>query len=177
MAKLKPLPFLLILRYTEYEVIQSDGKKDEKHPKSSKFMVSPSKYEVFKFGRESLKNEERGMRLMLQYYPEYFTEEQLRANMQHYNLENMFALVKKYFQKEYNYSGGNIELNNRYQRSVNSYIYDDTENPAIVHIDELFEPTVMAFFWQYSNGRRILRTWRYTGTVSDICNGNACWKN
>lgn len=123
-------------------------KKDEneKCPKLSKFMVSPSKYEIFKFGGQPLKNEERGMRLMLQYFSEYFTEEQLRANMQHYNLENMFVLVKKYFQKEFNYTGGDIELNNRYQRSVNSYIYDDTENPAVIHIDELFESTVMAFF-------------------------------
>ncbi len=120
--------------------------KNENRPKLSKFMVSPSRYEIFKFGGESLKNEERGMRLMLQYFSEYFTEEQLRANMQNYNLENMFAMVKKYFQKEYNFAGSGIELNNRYQQSVNSYIYDDTENPAIVHIDELFESTVMAFF-------------------------------
>ena len=123
-------------------------KKDEneKRPNLSRFMVSPTSYEIFKFGGESLKNEERGMRLMLQYFSEYFTEQQLRENMQRYNLENMFTLVKKYFQKEYNFTGSDIELNNRYQRSVNSYIYDDTENPAIVHIDELFESTVMAFF-------------------------------
>lgn len=118
----------------------------EKHPVLSKFMVSPSKYEIFKFAGGSLKNEERGMRLMLQHFSAYFTKEQLQENMQHYNLENMFALVKKYFQKEYDYNGGNIELNNRYQRTVNSYLYDDSENPAIVHIDELFESTVMAFF-------------------------------
>lgn len=119
---------------------------NKKSLKLSKFMVSPSKYEIFKFGGQALKSEKYGMQLMLQYFSEYFTEEQLRSNMQHYNLENMFALVKKYFQKEYNYAGSNIELNNRYQRSVNSYIYDDTENPAIIHIDELFESTVMAFF-------------------------------
>lgn len=122
-------------------------KVDEKRPELNKFMVAPSKYEIFKFGGDSLKNEERGMRLMLQYFSEYFTEEQLRDNMRRYNLENMFALVKKYFQKEYGYSGSNIELNNRYQRTVNSYIYNDTEDPAaVIHIDELFESTVMAFF-------------------------------
>lgn len=49
------------------------------------------------------------------------------------------------FQKEYGYAGNNIELNNRYQRTVNSYIYNDKENPAVVHIDELFESTMMAF--------------------------------
>lgn len=66
--------------------------------------------------------------------------------MQRYNLENMLALVKSYFLQEYNYTGNNIELNNRYQRTVNSYIYNDKDNPAVVHIDELFESTMMAFF-------------------------------
>lgn len=110
-----------------------------------KFMVH-SNYEIFKFGGESVKNEDLGMRMMLQYFSEYFTEEQLKENMQQYNLENMFAMVKKYFQREYGYTGSNIELNNRYQRSINSHIYNDMENPAIVHIDELFESTLMAFF-------------------------------
>lgn len=121
-------------------------KQNKKCPEISRFMVSPSRYEIFKFGGDSLRNEVREIQLILQYFSEYFTEEQLRENMQRYNLENMFALVKKYFYKEYNYSGSNIELNNRYQRMVNSYIYDDAENPAVVHIDELFESTVMTFF-------------------------------
>ena len=50
-------------------------KVDEKRPELNKFMVAPSKYEIFKFGGDSLKNEERGMRLMLQYFSEYFMEE------------------------------------------------------------------------------------------------------
>lgn len=112
----------------------------------SKFMVSPSNYEIYKFGGISLKNEEWGMQLILQYFPEHFTEEQLRENMKRYNLENMLALVKKYFKMEYNYSVPDIELNNLYQRTVNSYVYSDNENPAVIHIDELFESTVMAFF-------------------------------
>ena len=110
-----------------------------------KFMVR-SNYAIFKFGGYTLKNEDRGMKLMLQYFSEYFTEEQLKENMQRYNLENMLALVKSYFLQEYNYTGNNIELNNLYQRTVNSYIYNDKDNPAVVHIDELFESTMMAFF-------------------------------
>ena len=39
---------------------------NKKCPKLNKFMVSPSKYEIFKFGGQSLKNEERGMQLMMQ---------------------------------------------------------------------------------------------------------------
>lgn len=117
------------------------------NPKAiNKFMVSPSNYDIFKYDGISLKNEEWGMQLMLQYFSEYFTEEQLRENMQRYNLENILSLVKKYFKMEYDYSVRNIELNNLYQRTVNSYIYNDSENPAIIHIDELFESTVMAFF-------------------------------
>lgn len=77
---------------------------DEKLETLSKFMVSPSNYEIYKFGGISLKNEEWGMQLMLQYFPEHFTEELLRKNMQRYNLESMFTLVKKYFKVELNYS-------------------------------------------------------------------------
>lgn len=123
--------------------------KDDRNGKPetlSKFMVSPSNYEIYKYGGISLKNEEWGMQLMLQYFPEHFTEELLRKNMQRYNLENMFTLVKKYFKMEYNYSVRNIEMNNLYQRTVSSYIYNDRESPAVIHIDELFESTMMAFF-------------------------------
>ena len=36
-------------------------------------------------------------------------------------------------------------MSNRYQHTINSYIYDDKENPAFIHIDELFESTVISF--------------------------------
>ena len=75
----------------------------------------------------------------------FFTEEQLRNNMQHYNLSQMFKLVKEYFKKEYGYKADDIALSNRYQHTINSYIYDDKENPAFIHIDELFESTVISF--------------------------------
>lgn len=106
----------------------------------------PSYYDMYKSGGSTLKDDKRGMRLMLDYFSEYFTEEQLQSNMQRYNVENMLAVVKDYFLKEYGYVANSIELNNRYQRTINSYIYNDEKNPAVVHIDELFESTMIAFF-------------------------------
>ena len=43
-------------------------------------MVSPDNYEIFKFGGTSLRDDERGLRTMLQYFPDYFTEEQIKEN-------------------------------------------------------------------------------------------------
>lgn len=106
----------------------------------------PSYYDIYKYGGSTLKNDSRGMKLMLHYFSKYFTEGQILSNMQRYNVENMLAIVKDYFLKEYGYAGDSIELNNRYQRTINSYIYNDEKNPAVVHIDELFESTMMAFF-------------------------------
>lgn len=57
----------------------------------------------------------------------------------------MLDIVKKYFEKEYGYSGTGIKLNNSYENSINSYIYNDMINPAFIHIDELFESTVLGF--------------------------------
>ena len=110
-----------------------------------KFMLPPDDYEIFKFGGNSLKDEKRGIKTMLKYFSFYFTEEQLKENMARYNLQAMFDIVKRYFAKEYDYTGAGIELSNLYQRSINSYIYNDRVNPAFVHIDELFESTVMGF--------------------------------
>lgn len=117
----------------------------EEMPFLEKFMV-PDRYGLFRFGGSSLKDEERGIRTMVQYFSKYFTEEQLRENLQRFNLNRMFDLVKKYFKWEYGYTGESIELSNRYQMSINSYVYNDKENKPFVHIDELFESTVMAFF-------------------------------
>ena len=126
------------------QTIQGNTGKEDM-PFLEKFMVSPSNYEIFKFGGASLKDEEHGIKIMLKYFLGYFTEEQLKKNMKRYNLMAMLDLVKKYFLQEYNYSGTAIELSNRYQNSINSYIYNDKENPVFIHIDELFESTVMAF--------------------------------
>lgn len=102
-------------------------------------------YELFKFGGDTVKDDERGIRRMMQYFSDFFTEEQLRENMERYNLQKMFEVVKEYFKKEYGYAGEAITLSNRYQQTINSYIYNDQKNPAFVHIDELFESTVIVF--------------------------------
>lgn len=117
----------------------------ENVPFMEKFMV-PQIYEIYCFGGSSVKNEEYGIRRMLQYFSDFFTEEQLRKNMEQYNLQNMFDVVKEYFGKEFRYDACAITLSNRYQKTINSYIYDDKDNPVFIHIDELFESTVMAFF-------------------------------
>lgn len=118
---------------------------DEDHiPFIEKFMV-PQMYDLFKFGGDTVKDDERGIRRMMQYFSEFFTEEQLRENMERYNLPKMFEVVKGYFKKEYGYAGEDITLSNRYQHTINSYIYNDQDNPVFVHIDELFESTVIAF--------------------------------
>lgn len=117
---------------------------EKQMPFVEKFMV-PQLYDLFKFGGGTAKDDERGIKRMLQYFPDFFTEEQLRNNMQHYNLSRMFELVKQYFEKEYGYKVDDITLSNRYQNTINSYIYDDKENPAFIHIDELFESTVISF--------------------------------
>ena len=88
--------------------------------------------------------------------------------MQHYNLSRMFELVKQYFEKEYGYKVDDITLSNRYQHTINSYIYDDKENPAFIHIDELFESTVISFCWLCLSGLRILIIWMSTVNVFDI---------
>ena len=110
---------------------------EKQMPFVEKFMV-PQLYDLFKFGGGTVKDDERGIKRMLQHFPDFFTEEQLRNNMQHYNLSKMFELVKQYFEKEYGYKVDDITLSNRYQHTINSYIYDDKENPAFIHIDELF---------------------------------------
>lgn len=113
----------------------------------AKFFLPPDDYEILRFGGESVKDEEKGIERMMRYYQESgLTEEQLRENSQKYNLNQMFQIVKDYFEKEYGYHGKGIELSNRYQHSVNSYIFLDEGREQFVHIDELFESSVMSFF-------------------------------
>lgn len=120
--------------------------KEQKGQKNfiEKFMV-PQMYELFKFGGSSVKDDERGIQRMQQYFSGLFTESQLRENMERYNLQKMFEIVKQSFKEEYGYHGDKITLSNRYQQTINSYIYDDKSHPAFIHIDELFESTVIAF--------------------------------
>ena len=57
-----------------------------------KFMV-PQMYDLFRFGGSSVKDDEMGMQRMLQNFSGLFTEEQLRKNMEKYNLQKMFGVV------------------------------------------------------------------------------------
>lgn len=112
-----------------------------------KFFLPPDDYEILRFGGESVKNEDEGIKMMMKYYQDSgLTEEQLRENNQKYNLDKIFKIVKDYFEKEYGYNGEEIELSNRYQYSVNSYIFLDNERTQFVHMDELFEASIMSFF-------------------------------
>ena len=114
---------------------------------NAKYFLPPDNYEILRFGGESVKDEKRGLETMLKYYQASgLTEDQLRINAQRYNLDRMFRMVKDYFEKEYGYRGEGTELSNRYQRSINSYIFLDEERDQFVHMDELFESSVMSFF-------------------------------
>lgn len=110
-----------------------------------KYVVAPDNYDDFRFGGETVRNLTEEISTMLEYFSKYYTEEQLMENMKKYNLENMFDLVKKYFIKEFKYVGDGIELSSCYQNMLSCYIHDDEERPVFIHVDELFESTVMAF--------------------------------
>lgn len=102
---------------------------------------------MLRFGGESIKNHEFAIQVMLKYFRESgLTEDQLRENDKKYNLNSMLSLVKEYFGKLYGYYGTDIVLSNRYQQSINSYIFIDHEREEFVHIDELFEVSMIAFF-------------------------------
>ena len=70
-------------------------------PFLEKFMVSSDDYTIFKFGGSSLKNEEYGIKTMMQYFPDYFTEEELKQNLERYN----FCLLYTSKHKSYRNNG------------------------------------------------------------------------
>ena len=113
-------------------------------PFFGKTMVSPDDYIIFKFGGDTTRDTQKEISTMLKFFSD-ISEEQLRYNIDHYNLQNMFELVKRYFWQELSYDCSQITLSNRYQNTFNSYIYNDKDKPAFIHIDELFESTVMSF--------------------------------
>lgn len=55
-----------------------------------RFMLPPDSYEIFKFGGYSLKDEKRNIETILQYFPNYFTADQLKQN----NNSNTKRVVK-----------------------------------------------------------------------------------
>ena len=119
---------------------------EKSFPPTKEYMV-PQIYEyiLHRSGDKSVQNDKTGIQRMLQNFNGAFTEEQLRENMEKYNLTKMFELVKKYFKREYDYKDDSIILSNNYQQSINSYLYDDLVNPIFIHIDELLESTMIAF--------------------------------
>ena len=118
----------------------------ERLPYIEKYLV-PNYYEILKFGGTSVRDEEEEIERMIGYFPGCFTKEQLRENRKRYNTQAIFRLVKKYFALEYGYAGSSIELSNSYQNTINSYVYKDKDTEEfLLHIDELFESTVMTFF-------------------------------
>lgn len=119
----------------------------KKHNVKIRLSVNQDKYESLRFEGESVKDEQYGMDIMLKYFrASGLTEEQLRQNMSKLNLNQMFRLVKSYFEREYGYRGEDIKLSNCYQYSVNSYAVVDKSIERFLHVDELFEYSMMAFF-------------------------------
>lgn len=112
-----------------------------------RFFLVEDEYEILRFSGESAKEDKTGIENILKYYKNSgLTEELLRENSNKYNLDKMLQIVKEHFIKEYEYNGRGIVLSNCYQRSVNSYIFLDDERNPFIHIDELFESSIMSFF-------------------------------
>lgn len=110
--------------------------------------IVPSDYEILKNSGEQTKDLEYGTHKLLRYLPKnIFSEESIRNSLKKYSLENMLAEIRKYFEREYHFFDEKIELNNRYQRSINSYIWvGDKENELhFIHIDELYEAALLYF--------------------------------
>lgn len=113
----------------------------------NKFFVRPDDYETLRFGGESVQNKEHGRKMMMKYYQHLgLTEDNLKEINQKYNLDTIFQMVKLYFKEEYGYQCEEIELSNRYQHSINSYVRLDEKRTNFIHIDELLESSIMSFF-------------------------------
>ena len=118
-----------------------------------KFMV-PQMYDLFRFGGSSVKDDEMGMQRMLQNFSGLFTEEQLRKNMEKYNLQKMFGVVKEYFKKEYGYAGDSIIMTGKIRHLS---ILMNCLNLRLLH-----------FSYLCLSGRKILETWRFTVSASNM---------
>lgn len=105
-------------------------------------------YEQLKSAGEQVKDLEYGIHKLLEYFPKHiFTEESIKENLKKYNLSTMFAVIRRYFAQEYQFSDEKLELNNRYQRSINSYfVHGEKDSDGnLIHIDELYEASVLPF--------------------------------
>lgn len=107
-----------------------------------------SEYKILKYGGEQAKDLEYGIHKLLEYLPrDLFSEESIRKNLEKYNLENMLKQIRKYFEREYHFVDEKLELNNRYQGSISSYLWSGKEEREshFIHIDELYEAAVLSF--------------------------------
>lgn len=131
------------------------------------FMVPPSDYSILKYGGEVTRDIEFAIELIQDYLPkELVPEPVIRENLNQYNLENMLETVRGYFKRDYDFQDERIELNNRYQKTVSSYVWlgEKEEESRFLHIDELFESAVLSFllvFFKWSKDFRNLDTYGF----------------
>lgn len=119
-----------------------------KNPGLLRFMV-PDEYEILKYGGETTKDIEFGIKILLEHLPkDQFSEDTMRENLEKYNFHNLMKVIENYFEKEYQYTDHKLEINNRYQHSVGSYIWlgENEEESHFIHMDELFEAVILSFF-------------------------------
>ena len=113
-----------------------------------RFLI-PNKYELLKYGGIRAKDLRYGMKKILEYLPkDQFSEELIKENLEKYSLEKMLEQIQYFFRKEYEFSDSKVELNNRYQGNISSYVCEgekEGEN-SFIHIDELYEAAVLSFF-------------------------------
>lgn len=57
----------------------------------------------------------------------------------------MMNSIKKGFKEWYDFECEEILLNHNFQKSLNSYVYNDTVNPVFIHIDQLLESIILCF--------------------------------
>lgn len=99
-------------------------------------------YRQYRYGENSPKNLQKGIKMLTEFFPNY-SEEELEARSKRINLEMVFEEVKECFFQEFGYSCEALEFNNLYQRDVTSYLFNDETHPAFVHIDELLESSAL----------------------------------
>ena len=113
-----------------------------------RFLI-PNKYELLKYGGIRAKDLSYGMKKILEYLPkDQFSEKLIKENLEKYSLEKMLEQIQYFFRKEYEFSDSKVELNNRYQGNISSYVCEgekEGEN-SFIHIDELYEAAVLSFF-------------------------------
>ena len=68
-----------------FRFVKGGGKKRMSDSKA-RFFLPPDDYEILRFGGESVKDEEKGIKQMMKYYHDFgLTEEQLRENNKKYS--------------------------------------------------------------------------------------------